>query len=196
MDLYEYVTELFHSHIDTTMRSMEELPMAIADCGELMAQCLLSDKKILCCGEGQSGAIAQIFASHLLNRFNYERPGLAAIALNADATTVTAITGEGNYGEVFAKQIRALGQAGDILLVLSSGGNATSSSQAIQAAHDRDMPVITINSNEHDSTALLLPEDIELCIPTNNRARIGEAQLMIVNCLCEIIELQLFGSEE
>lgn len=195
MDLYEYVTELFHSHIDTSMRSMEELPMVLAECGELMAQCLLSDKKILCCGEGQSGAIAQIFASHLLNRFNHERPGLAAIALN-DSTTVTAITGEGNFAEVFAKQIRALGQSGDILLVLSSGSNVTSSSQAIQAAHDRDMLVITINSNEHDSTALLLPEDIELCIPSNNRARVGETQLLIVNCLCEIIEQQLFGSEE
>ena len=195
MDLYEYVTELFHSDIDTSMRSMEELPMVLAECGELMAQCLLSDKKILCCGEGQSGAIAQIFASHLLNRFNHERPGLAAIALN-DSTTVTAITGEGNFAEVFAKQIRALGQSGDILLVLSSGSNVTSSSQAIQAAHDRDMLVITINSNEHDSTALLLPEDIELCIPSNNRARVGETQLLIVNCLCEIIEQQLFGSEE
>lgn len=170
--------------------------MAIAESGELMAQCLLSDKKILCCGEGQSGAIAQIFASHLLNRFNYERPGLAAIALNADSTTITAITAEGVFAEVFSKQIRALGQSGDILLALSSGSNVTSSSQAIQAAHDRDMLVITINSNEYDSAALLLPEDIELCIPTNNRARVGETQLLIVNCLCEIIEQQLFGSEE
>ncbi|WP_019531270.1 SIS domain-containing protein [Dasania marina] len=195
MDLYEYVTELFHSHIDTSMRSMEELPMTLAECGELMAQCLLSDKKILCCGEGQSGAIAQIFASHLLNRFNHERPGLAAIALT-DSTTVTAITGEGNFAEVFAKQIRALGQSGDILLVLSSGSNVTSSSQAIQAAHDRDMLVITINNSEHDSAALLLPEDIEICIPSNNRARVGETQLLIVNCLCELIEQQLFGSEE
>ena len=194
MDLYEQVTELFHSHIDTTMRSMEELPGGIAECGQLIAHCLLSDKKILCCGEAQSGAIAQIFSSHLLNRFNYERPGLAAIALNADSTTITAITSEGNFAEVFAKQIRALGQEGDILLVLSNN-NSVSSSQAIQAAHDRDMLVVTINGETNNCSALLLPEDVEVSIPTNNRARIIETQLLIVNCLCELIDQQLFGSE-
>lgn len=193
MDLYEHVTEVFHSHIDIAMRSMEELPAGIAECGELMVQCLLSDKKILCCGEAQNGAIAQIFASNLLNRFKSERPGLAALALSANSTTLTAIASDGNFADIFAKQIRALGQDGDILLVLSSHSNSASSSQAIQAAHDRNMIVVSINSNENGSSALLLPEDIELCIPSSDRARVGETQLLVINCLCELIDYQLFG---
>lgn len=195
MDLYEQVTEIFHSHIDTSMRSMEELPGNIAEAGQLLTHCLLSDKKILCCGEDQSGSLAQIFSSHLLHRFNYERPGLAAICLSTNPTLITAITKEGNFSEIFAKQIRALGQAGDILLVLANDSNTPSASQAIQTAHDRDMIVISVNGSNNQSSALLFPEDIEISIPTNNRSRIIEAQLLIINCLCELIDFQLFGGE-
>ena len=197
MDLYQHVTELFHGNIDVTMRSMDELPAVIGDCGELLTQCLLSEQKILCCGEASSGALAQIFASNLLNRYNYERPSLPAIALSADATTITAITSDGPFSEVFAKQIRALGQPGDILLLISNTAPSGTTLQAIQAAHDREMLVISVGcGNQHDSSALLLPEDIEICIPTDNRARASEAQLLIINCLCDLIDTQLFGTEE
>lgn len=198
MDLYEHVVELFHSSIDTTMLSLEDLAPRISLCGEMLVQCLLSENKILCCGEGQSGALAQIFAANLLNRFDYERPSLPAIALSADTTTITAITGDGTFNEVFAKQIRALGQAGDLLLVISNGGGFGTTIQAIQAAHDREMIVVSISNqgsaNESsDISALMLPEDMELCIPSSNRARVAETQLLTVNCLCELIDQQLFG---
>lgn len=195
MELDQYVIDLFHHSIDTTMQSLDTLAPRIGDCGMLLVQCLLSENKILCCGEGQSGALAQIFASNLINRFDYERPSLPAIALNADATLITAVTGDSTFNDVFATQIRALGQPGDLLLVISNGSGSGTTLQAIQAAHDREMIVISIsNQDNSDIRALMLPEDIELCIPSTKRARVAEAQLLSINCLCDLIDQQLFGS--
>ena len=196
MNLHDYVIELFHSSIDTTMQSLEELAPRISDGGELMVQCLLDDHKILCCGEGQSGALSQIFSSNLLNRFNYERPSLPAISLSTDATTMSAISGDSTFNDVFTKQIRALGQAGDLLLVISNSGNSSTMIKAIQAAHDREMIVVSLSNNDNsDISALLSPEDIELCVPSINRARVAEIQLLVINCLCELIDHQLFGNQ-
>ena len=195
MELDQHVIDLFHSNIDTTMQSLDLLAATISDCGTLLVQCLLSENKILCCGEGQSGALAQIFAATLLNRFDYERPSLPAIVLNADATTITALTGDGTFNEVFASQIRALGQPGDLLLVISNGSGAGTTLQAIQAAHDREMLVISVSNQEHsDIASLMLPEDMELVIPSSNRARVAETQFLTINCLCDLIDQQLFGS--
>jgi D-sedoheptulose 7-phosphate isomerase len=197
MDLYHNVTELFHSHIDVAMRSLEELPEIISECGELLNHCLLSEHKILCCGEGAAGALAQIFSSNLLNRYDYERPSLPAIALSADATSITAITSDSSFSDIYARQIRALGQPGDILLLISCSAPTGSSLQAIQAAHDRNMVVVSLYSGDQpDAAALLLPEDLEICIPTDNRARAIETQLTVLHCLCELIDHQLFGSQE
>lgn len=197
MNLHDHVVELFHTSIDTTMQSLEELAPRIADCAELFTYCLLSENKILCCGDGQSAALAQVFVSNLLNRFNYERPSLPAIALCTDATTITAITGDSTFNEVFAKQIRALGQPGDLLFAISNTSGSGSTIQAIQAAHDREMIVVSIsNKDNSDIASLLLPEDIELRIPSVHRARVAETQLLAINCICELIDHQLFGSQE
>jgi len=193
-ELDQHVIELFHSTIDLTMASLDSLAAVISDSGALLAQCLLSENKILCCGDGQHGALAQIFCSNLVNRFDYERPGLPAIALSVDATTITAIAADGSFSDIFAKQIRALGQAGDILLVLSTGAGSSSTLQAIQAAHDREMIVISLcDQSSSDIAAIIQPEDIEINIPSTNRARILEVQLQTVNYLCELIDWQLFG---
>ncbi|MEE8058426.1 MAG: SIS domain-containing protein [Pseudomonadales bacterium] len=195
MEQDHYIIELFHNNIDITMQALDSLAPRISDCGTLLVQRLLKENKILCCGEGQSGALAQIFASNLLNRFDYERPSLPAIALSADATTITAVTGDGTFNEVFATQIRALGQPGDLLFVISNGSGSGTTLQAIQAAHDREMIVISIsNQDNSDITALILPEDREICIPSTNRARVVEVQLLTINCLCDLIDQQLFGS--
>ncbi len=196
MDLQQHTAELFHGNIESTMQSLDTLTAVTSACGELIVHCLLNEKKVLCCGEGRSGALAQIFSSNLLNRFNYERPSLPAIALNSDATTLTAIAGDGSFTDIFAKQIRALGQAGDALLLISNDGNYGASLQAIQAAHDREMLVISISNQDcSDISALLLPEDIELLVPGNSRARVLETQLLIINSISELIDLQLFGGE-
>jgi D-sedoheptulose 7-phosphate isomerase len=197
MDLEQRVVELIHSSIDTTMQSMDSLVPRVANCAELIVQCLLSENKILCCGEGQSGAISQVFSSNLLNRFNYERPSLPALSLSADPAAITAITGDGNFNEIFSKQVRALGQSGDCLLVIANGSGSGTTLQAIQAAHDREMTVIAISDRDSsDIASLLTSEDIELLIPGPNRARVIEVQLLIINCLCDLIDQQLFGSEE
>lgn len=195
MELDQQVIEIFHSNIDSTMQAMDALAPQISDCSILLVQSLLSEKKVLCCGEGQSGALTQIFASNLLNRFDYERPSLPAIALNTDATVLTAVTGDNSFNEIFAGQIRALGLPGDLLLSISNGSNSRTTLPAIQAAHDREMVVIAISSKgNNDIPALLQPEDIELCIPDTNRARVAETQLLVINCLCNLIDQQLFGS--
>ena len=189
----EQASELIHGNIEVTMQVLEALPAAINDCAAQIVQSLLNDKKVVCCGSGQSAALSQIFSANLLNRFQYERPSLPAVNISADATTLTAITSDSSFQDVFANQIRALGQPGDSLLLITCG-SSNALLQAIQSAHDREMTVIAINSQDsQDISALLLPEDLELRVPSSNRARIAEAQLLIINCICELVDQQLFG---
>lgn len=193
-ELDQHIIELFHSSIDLTMQSLDSLAPIISDSGALLAQCLLSENKILCCGDGQCGALAQIFSSNLMNRYDYERPSLPAIALSADATTITAIAADGTFSEVFAKQIRTLGLPGDVLLILSNSTGSSTTVQAIQAAHDREMIVISIaDQSSSDISSIIYPEDMEINIPSSNRARVLEGQLLIINFLCELVDIQLFG---
>jgi D-sedoheptulose 7-phosphate isomerase len=195
MDLDQYVTELFHVSIDTSMRSMETLAEAISDGGTLMSQCLLNENKILCAGLGINGSLAQIFASHLLNRFNNERPSLPAVNLSTDASTITSIAHDNSFNDIFALQIRALAQPGDLLLLISNDGNSGTTLQAVKAAHDRGMSVISLSSQSNsDVSALLQTEDLEICIPSDERARVSEVQLQVINYLSELIDQQLFGS--
>jgi D-sedoheptulose 7-phosphate isomerase len=195
MDLDQQVIELFHSSIDTTMRTLDEQAARVSDCGILMVESLLKENKILCCGEGVSSALSNIFCSHLLNRFDYERPGLPAINLSADATTLTALTGDGNFKDIFANQIRALGQTGDLLLIIANDDRSGTTLEAIKAAHDREMIIICLSDQRgNDFSALLQPDDIELSVPSDNRARAAEVQLQIINYLSELIDQQLFGS--
>lgn len=195
MDLDQHVIELFHSSIDTTMRTLDEQSSRVAESGMLMAQCLLSENKILCCGEGISTALANIFCAHLLNRFDYERPSLPAINLAADTTTLTALTGDCGFNNIFSNQIRALGQAGDLLFIIANHTTSGTVLQAIKAAHDHDMIVVCLSDAlSNDFSALLQPEDIEIALPSTHRARIAETQLQVVNYLSELIDQQLFGS--
>ena len=195
MDLDQHVIELFHSSIDTTMRTLDEQAEKVSDCGMLMVASLLSENKILCCGEAISSALSHIFCSQLLNRFDYERPGLPAINLSADATTLTALTSDGNFKDIFANQIRALGQPGDLLFIIANDDHSGTTLEAIKAAHDREMIIVCLSDQRsNDFSALLQPDDIELSVPSDNRARVAEVQLQIINYLSELIDQQLFGS--
>ncbi len=195
MDLDQHVIELFHSSIDTTMRTLDEQAAYISNCGRLMVQCLLSENKILCCGEGISGALSQVFSAHLLNRFDYERPSLPAINLSADATTLTALSGDSNFKDIFANQIRALGQRNDLLLIITNSDASGTALEAIKAAHDREMVVVCLSDQGgKDFSALLQPEDIDITVPSRDRARVSEVQLQIINYLSSLIDRQLFGS--
>lgn len=197
MDLSDKVVSIIHNSIDSTMQSMDAMVPQVAKASELLVRCLLSEQKIICCGEGQSGALSQIFTANLLNRFDHERPSLPAISLSADAATITAICGDATFNEIFSRQIRAVGQPGDVLVIISNGSGSGTTLQAVQAAHDREMLVVALCDRENtDISSLLGPEDMDLIIPHANRARIAEIQLLTLNCLCDLIDQQLFPAEE
>ncbi len=197
MDMQHRIRQLFTDSIETKTRAMDVLGPSIEQGSQLMVNALLSEGKILTCGNGGSAGDAQHFSSELLNRFERERPSLPAIALTTDASTITSIANDYSYEEVFSKQIRALGQPGDVLLAISTSGNSANVMQAIQAAHDRDMHVVALTGRDGGAMAsLLMPEDVEIRVPARSTARIQEVHLLAIHCLCDLIDRQLFGSEE
>ena len=191
------IRQLFQASIESKEQAMQVLPPYLEQASYLMVNALLNEGKILCCGNGGSAGDAQHFSSELLNRFERERPSLPAIALTTDSSTLTAISNDYSYNEVFSKQIRALGQPGDVLLAISTSGNSASIIQAIQAAHDREMLVVALSGRDGGGMAsLLLPEDVEIRVPGTSTARIQEVHLLAIHCLCDLIDNQLFGSED
>lgn len=197
MHFQDRITQHFQSSIETKQQSTAVLAPVIEQAADSMVQALLSGGKILSCGNGGSAGDAQHFSSELLNRFERERPSLPAVALTTDSSTVTSIANDYSYNEVFSKQIRALGNAGDVLLAISTSGNSANVVQAIQAAHDREMRVVALTGKDGgDMTSLLLPDDIEIRVPSNVTARIQEVHLLAIHCLCDLIDWQLFGPME
>lgn len=190
------VYSLFQRSIEAKMQVGEELAPIIELAAERLVQALLEEKKILVCGNGPSAALAQIFASNLIDRFEKERPSLPAIWLGSNMASYTAIVADAYHNEVYAKPIRALGQAGDILVLLSSSGNAGNLLQAVSAARDRGLDVIALTGRDGgDVSSLLSGDDIELCAQVNSRSRIHEIHLLVLYCLCDLIDNKLFGIE-
>ncbi|HWH87201.1 MAG TPA: phosphoheptose isomerase [Pseudomonas sp.] len=197
MDMQSRIRQLFQASIDTKQQAMDVLAPYIEEASQIMVNALLNERKMLSCGNGGSASDAQHFSSELLNRFERERPSLPAIALTTDTSTITSIANDYSYNEVFSKQIRALGQPGDVLLAISTSGNSANIIQAIQAAHDREMIVVALTGRDGGGmSSLLLPEDLEIRVPADVTARIQEVHLLAIHCLCDLIDSQLFGSEE
>ncbi len=164
--------------------------------GETMVNCLLNDGKILSCGNGGSAGDAQHFSAELLNRFEKERPGLPAIAITTDSSTLTAIANDYDYNEIFSKQVSALGQSNDVLLAISTSGNSPNIVEAIRAAHDREMKIVALTGRDGGAMAdLLSAEDIEIRVPSDRTARIQEVHLVVIHCLCDYIDTKLFGGD-
>ncbi|ART64266.1 phosphoheptose isomerase [Kushneria marisflavi] len=197
MDFQSRIIDQFNASIDVKTWSSEVLPPFIETASQIMVQSLINDGKILTCGNGGSAGDAQHFSSELLNRFERERPSLPALALTTDSSTITSIANDYSYNDVFSKQIRALGQPGDVLLAISTSGNSANVIQAIQAAHDRDMIVVALTGRDGGNMASLLgQEDCEIRVPATVTARIQEVHLLVIHCLCDLIDHQLFGSNE
>jgi D-sedoheptulose 7-phosphate isomerase len=194
MDLINRINNNFQDSISTKQLAADMLAEPIAKAGQLMTQCILAGGKILSCGNGGSAGDAQHFSSEMLNRFEMERPGLPAIALTTDSSTITSIANDYSYDVIFSKQVTALGQQGDILLAISTSGNSTNVIRAIDAAHERDMLVVALTGKQGGSLTLQLkPEDVEVRAPSDSTARIQEVHLLVIHCLCDLIDHQLLG---
>ena len=192
----ERVRTLFDASIATLQAAREDLVPSISAAAARMIRALLSDRKILACGNGGSAADAQHFSAELLNRFERERPGLPGIALTTDTSTLTAIANDYHFDDIFSKQIRALGQPGDVLLAISTSGNSRNVLRAIEAAHERDMRVVALTGRGGGEIAkLLAPEDVHICVPHARTPRIQEVHLLTLHCLCDGIDCLLLGME-
>lgn len=192
--LVDRIRSSFSDSIQTKINAADSIINIIAEASEEIVQALLEGHKILTCGNGGSACDAMHFSSEMLNRYKQERPGLPAIALTCDMPTITSISNDYHYSDIFAKQIRALGQPGDILLTYTTSGNSTNIINAIKAAHDKNMVVIALSGKDGGKIVdHLLEQDIEVRVPANETARIQETHLLITHCICEIIDYRLFG---
>lgn len=195
MSLNERVQKLFSDSIETKKKSQETLVETITHAAKIMADALLQARKILSCGNGGSAADAQHFSAELLNRYERERPSLPAIALTTDSSTLTSIANDYDFQEVFSKQVKGLGQSGDVLLAISTSGNSPNMVEAINAAHARALKVVALTGKNGGKMASILKEDdIEIRIPSSTTARIQEVHLLVIHALCDLIDFQLFGA--
>ena len=185
----ERVTREFSENIDVNRLSVDALAAPIAAAAELMLQCLRGGGKVLSCGNGGSAADAQHFASELLNRFESERASLAAVALTTDSSTLTSIANDRDYSEIFSRQISGLGRPGDILLAISTSGASPNVTAAVGAAHRAGMRVVALSGRDGGPLAKALVEgDIELRVPHSRTARIQEVHLLVIHCLCGLLD--------
>jgi D-sedoheptulose 7-phosphate isomerase len=196
VDLNERINRHFQESARLKLDSVAALSDPLRQAAERMVQCLMNEGKIMACGNGGSAADAQHFAAELLNRFEMDRPGLAAVALTTDASTLTSIANDFDFEQVFSKQVRALGQPNDLLLAISTSGNSRNVIEALQAAHDRQVGVIALTGRNGGMIAeLLAPGDIHICVPHANTARIQEVHILCLHCLCDAIDCLLLGVE-
>jgi D-sedoheptulose 7-phosphate isomerase len=196
MDLINRISENFSESAHLKLQCMDALAGPIAAGAERMVLCLRQDGKILACGNGGSAADSQHFAAELLNRFEMERPGLAAMALTTDSSTLTSIANDYDYEQVFSKQVRALGHKNDLLLAISTSGNSKNVLAAVHAAHENGMGVVALTGrNGGKMSESLRSTDIHICVPAESTARIQEVHLLALHCLCDAIDCLLLGVE-
>ena len=197
MDLISRIGEHFTDSAQTKLDAIEMLAAPIAQAAEAMVACVVGNGKVLACGNGGSAADAQHFAAELVGRFEMERQGLAAIALTTDSSILTAVANDYSFEVVFAKQVRALGRPGDVLLAISTSGNSGNVIKAIEAAHDNDLTVVALTGKGGGRIGQMLRDgDIHLCVPADRTARIQETHLLAIHCLCDGIDCLLLGVDE
>lgn len=195
--LEERIASHFQDSANLKLAALGALKAPIAQAIDLMAACLKAGGKILSCGNGGSAGDAQHFSAELLNRFEMERPPLAAVALSTDSSTLTSIANDYSYEQVFEKQVRALGRRGDVLLAISTSGNSPNVLAAVKAARELGMAVVALTGRDGGRTpALLGPGDAHVCVPHDRTARIQEVHLLVLHCLCDGIDFRLYGGKQ
>ncbi|GAB7526935.1 phosphoheptose isomerase [Paraburkholderia sp. 2C] len=192
----ERIQQHFRDSAAVKLAAVETLALPIAAGVDTMFGALANGNRILACGNGGSAAAAQYFAAGLIGRFERERPGLPAVALTTDTSVLTSLADHYAYDEIFARQIRALGQPGDVLLAIMTSGNPANVLAAIDAAHEREMVVVALTGNGGgDANGVLTDIDISICVPSEEAARIQEVHLLTIHCLCDGIDAMLLGEE-
>lgn len=193
-DIDNRIQSAFNASIETKQQSLSVLTESIELASTMLNQALIGGHKILSCGNGGSASDAQHFSSELLNRYERDRPGLPAIALTTDSSTLTSIANDYDYRQIFSKQITALGQPGDLLLVISTSGQSLNIVEAIQAAGESEMQVIALTGKDGGVIGKMLDENsIEIRVPSSVTARIQEVHILVIHILCELLDLQLLG---
>ena len=194
MDLAAKLTAHFEDNMAATQRSMQVLSAPLLRAIDLCFGCVTNNAKMLACGNGGSAADAQHFIAELVGRFERDRLPLAGVALNTDTSILTAVGNDYGFDQVFARQIMALGQPGDVLVAISTSGNSINVQLAIEAAHAREMKVIALTGKGGGTIGnLLLPSDIHLCVPHERTMRIQEVHILLLHLLCDGIDTLLLG---
>ncbi len=195
--LEQRIQQQFFDSADLKYQSAEALTRPIADAVHAVLGCITSGGKVLLCGTGASASDAQHFAAQFVGRFERDRPGLAALALTADSALLTGIAEEGDYAQVFAKQVRTLGNPGDVLIALSHQGSSPAVLAAVEAAHEKEMTVVALTGNGGGLLgAQLLETDVHICVPHERAIRIQEVHGLAMHCICDAVDLQLLGEQD
>jgi D-sedoheptulose 7-phosphate isomerase len=190
------IRQHFEASIKLKQEAVTDLAPRIAMAADTLYTALRAGGKVLSCGNGGSAGDAQHFSSEMLNRFELERQGLPAIALTTDTSTLTSIANDYDYSQVFSRQVLALGSSGDVLLAISTSGNSANVLAATAAAHDKDMRVIALTGNNGGHISeMLTAQDVEICVPADSTARIQEVHLLVIHCLCDLVD-QTIASQE
>ena len=193
-EIDHYIQRAFEASIETKRDSLIALEGTIGLASALLNQALVGGHKIMACGNGGSASDAQHFSSELLNRYDRDRPGLPAIALTTDSSTLTSIANDYDYRQIYSKQVTSLGQPGDVLLAISTSGQSPNIIDAIEAANNSDIPVIALTGKDGGAMAQVINENsIEIRVPSNVTARIQEVHILVIHILCELLDLQLLG---
>ena len=194
MNLNKIIENNFNESIRSKQLTLEKACQSISLASQVMTHSLLSGGKILTCGNGGSAGEAQLFSSKMLNRFQMERPGLPAIALSTDTSILTSIANDYSYDQIFSRQIAALGQAEDILFLITTSGNSGNLVSAVQTAHERNMKVIALTGQSGgEVSARLNQDDVEIRVDSDSPLRIQETHLLIIHCLGDLVDAQLIG---
>ena len=195
--LEQRIEQQFIDSADLKYQSAQTLSKPIAAAVGALLMCVTGGGKVMACGNGGSAADAQHFAAEFVGRFERERPELGAIALSTDSSILTAIANDYHFDQIFSKQVRALGQPGDVLLAISTSGNSRNVLAAIEAAHERDLIVVALTGKGGGKIAQVLREtDVHDCVPHERTARIQEVHLLVLHCLCDGVDSQLLGEQE
>lgn len=191
------IEQHFIDSADLKYQAAPVLSKPIAQAISAIVASLTSGGKVLACGNGGSAADAQHFSAEFVGRFERERPELAAIALTTDTSILTAVGNDYAFDAVFSRQVRALGQPGDVLLAITTSGNSSNILAAVEAAHARDMVVIGMTGRDGGKMGHMLREtDVHICVPHPRTARIQEVHILALHCICDGVDAVLMGEDQ